>query len=143
MPPSAIPQVGRQAISFFLRDPALLAKYVMAGGTAAALELTLFSLLYMRLHLPLLVANTSALSLAILLGFLLQKTWTFRDRGAGMRQLRWYVFMQGISMVLNNMLILLFVGKLGWYAPLAKAIQIGLIFIWNFSFCRLVVFGRR
>lgn len=132
----------RQVIAFFLRDPLLLGKYVTAGGCAAALELTLFSLLYVRGEWPLLAANTFALGVSILFCFVMQKTWTFQDQGAAARQLRWYLFMQAISMFLNNALVLLFVGKLGWYAPVAKMVQIGLVFIWNFTFCRLVVFGR-
>jgi putative flippase GtrA len=36
-----------------------------------------------------------------------------------------------------------FVEGLGIYAPLAKILQIGTVFIWNYSFCRLVVFAPR
>ena len=36
-----------------------------------------------------------------------------------------------------------FVEVLQMYAPLAKILEIGIVFIWNYSFCRIVVFVRR
>ncbi len=129
--------------AFFLQDPRLFLRYVGAGALAAMLEFLLFTTFYELAAWPLLVANCGALAVAVIFCFLLQKHWTFRARGEGNRQLWLYLFMQSISAVLNNLLMLGFVEELGVYAPLAKILQIGIVFVWNYSFCRLVVFAPR
>lgn len=128
-------------IRLFLNDPGLLLKYVSAGAIAATVEFVLFTGFHQGLGWPLLAANCSALAVAVATGFALQKNWTFRARGGMSRQFRLYVLMQGISAVLNNLLIFLFVAQWAWAPPVAKVAEIGIVFVWNFSFCRLVIFA--
>ena len=132
-----------RAGAFFLHDPRLFLRYIGVGALAASVEFLLFTTLYELARWPLLAANGMALAVAVILCFILQKNWTFRARGGANRQLWLYLFMQSISAVLNNLLMLAFVDGLGLYAPFAKILQIGLVFIWNYSFCRLVVFAPR
>ena len=89
------------------------------------------------------MANSSALSFAVVVNFAAQKKWTFRAEGELTRQFRLYVLMQAVSALLNNLLIYLMIARWDWSPPLAKVIQIGLVFAWNFSCCKLVVFARR
>lgn len=126
---------------FILHDPSLFFRYIGAGAIAASVEFLLFTTFYELVGWPLLVANGAALAVAVILCFVLQKHWTFRSRGGANRQFLLYVFMQSISVVLNNLLMLGFVEGLGIYAPVAKVLEIGMVFIWNYSFCRLVVFA--
>ena len=126
---------------FFLRDPRQLLRYIGVGALAASVEFTLFTAFYQLVRWPLLVANCMSFAVALILCFLLQKLWTFRARGEGTRQLWLYLAMQSISVILNNLLMLGLVQGLGIYAPVAKVLQIGIVFIWNYSFCRLVVFS--
>jgi putative flippase GtrA len=135
-----LPSALAKGVNFFLHDPKLLLRYIGAGGTAALLELALFTALYQRAAWPLLAANSTALAVALVLCFILQKHWTFRVQGESKRQMKFYLLMQAISAVLNNFIMLALVSGLGLYAPVAKVMQIGIIFVWNFSFCRLVVF---
>ena len=128
---------------FFLHDPRLFLRYISVGAFAASVEFLLFTTFYELAGWPLLGANGVALAVAVIICFVLQKHWTFRVRGGARRQLWLYLFMQSISAVLNNLLMLGFVVGLGLYAPLAKILQIGIVFIWNYSFCRLVVFAPR
>lgn len=127
-------------LRFFLHDPKLLLRYVSAGGIAAGVEIGLFVALYQGLHWPLLVANTLALSCALLLCFALQKQWTFATKGGLGRELKLYLLMQIVSGLLNNLLIVLFVTHWAWQPLVAKVVQIGIVFMWNFSFCKLVIF---
>lgn len=132
-----------RAAMFFLHDPRLFQRYVSVGALAASVEFLLFTTFYQMAGWPLLAANGAALAVAVILCFVLQKNWTFRARGGANRQLSLYLVMQSISAILNNLLMLGFVEGLGMYAPLAKILQIGIIFVWNYSFCRLVVFAPR
>lgn len=127
-------------LSFFLHDPLLFLRYISAGGVAAVVEISLFVACYQWLHWPLLAANTLALSCALLLCFVLQKRWTFATKGGVGRQLKLYLLMQMISALLNNLLIAIFITLWAWPPLAAKVVQIGIVFMWNFSFCKLVVF---
>lgn len=131
----------KRAVRFFLQDPSQLLRYIGVGALAAAVELILFTAFYEFAQWPLLVSNCAALAVAVVLCFVLQRILTFRTREDANRQLGLYLFMQSISAVLNNLLMLGLVESLGIYAPLAKILQIGIVFIWNYSFCRLVVFA--
>ncbi len=126
---------------FFLQDPNQLLRYIGVGALAATVELVLFTTFYELAHWPLLISNCTALAVAVVLCFVLQRIWTFRTREDANRQVGLYLFMQSISAVLNNLLVLGLVESLGIYAPLAKILQIGIVFIWNYSFCQLVVFA--
>lgn len=136
-------QILRVVFAFFLRDPQVLFRYVAIGGAAATLEFVLFNAFYGALKLPLLIANCLAIAICIVFSFTLQKRWTFRDRQAVRRQLPAYAAMIGVAVLLNNVLMYLFVAHWGWHAALAKLVQIGLVFGWNFSISRLVVFAGR
>lgn len=126
---------------FFLGDPLLFLRYVSVGAVSAALEFALFGLAYEALAWPLMTANGFALGCALALNFTLQMQWTFRADGAWGRRLRRYALMQGVSAALNTALMWLMVARWGWYAPLAKVLEIGIVFAWNFTFSKLVVFA--
>jgi putative flippase GtrA len=130
-------------LHLFVGNPRQLMKYISAGGIAATVELLLFTLFHQYFVWPLLVANSCALAVAIVTSFALQRSWTFRAQGGASRQFRLYLLMQGISALFNTGLIYLFVARWGWLPPLAKVVQIGIVFVWNFSFCKLVIFSDR
>jgi putative flippase GtrA len=135
-----VPPLTRIA-QLFSHDPFLLLRYISAGTIAATVEFVLFATLYQLVGWNLLVANCTAFSFAVLICFAIQKNWTFRASGQSRRQLHLYLFMQGISAFLNNVLMFGLVIGLGIYAPVSKILQIGIVFIWNYSFCHLVVFS--
>lgn len=126
---------------FFFHDHRLFMRYILVGIASAVIEFSLFSLLYQWAGWRLLAANCLALSVAIVFNFLLHRSWTFRQRRDAGRQLRRYLFMQLVAAGLNNGLVWLFVERFGLYAPLAKLLEIGVVFLWSFSFSRLVVFA--
>jgi putative flippase GtrA len=128
------------AVDFFLRDRRLFFTYITVGAIAALSEFALFNLFYGAMKMPLMVANLSAIGIVVVFGFLSHKRFSFRDRQAFHRQLPWYLLMFGVALALNNALIYLFIAVLGWWAPLSKLLQIGICFLWNFTFSRLVVF---
>lgn len=128
---------------FFLGDLALFLRYISVGAFSALVELALFSLAYQYLAWPLLLANSAALALALVVNFTAQRQLTFRAAGQFGRQMRLYVLMQAFSALLNTLLVYLLIARWDWSPPLAKVIQIGLVFVWNFSFCKLVVFARQ
>ena len=129
-------------LRFFLHDPRLFLRYISTGTAAAVVEAGLFLLLYQQFHLPVLAANMAAIGCALMLCFWLHKHWTFGARGNLKRQLQLYLLMQAVSVLLNNLLVYLFIAHWGWPPLPAKLLQIGLVFVWNFSFCKRVIFQQ-
>lgn len=130
-----------RVLRFFLGDPLLFLRYISVGAVSAAVEFALFGIAYEWLAWPLMAANGFALGCALALNFTLQMRWTFRADGGWGRRLRGYALMQAVSAVLNTALMWLMVAHWGWYAPLAKVLEIGIVFAWNFTFSKLVVFA--
>ncbi len=136
-------RLSRNSIaSRFIGEPSIFLRYVGAGSIAALVEFSLFSFLYQMADLHLLLANCISFAVAVILCFILQKNWTFQASGNGQRHLQLYLIMQAISAVLNNVLMYIFVLQLGIYAPISKLLEIAIVFVWNYSFCRLVVFVK-
>lgn len=122
-------------------DSRTLLRYAVVGGASALVEFLVFNVLVYLKVLPVLAANLTATSFIILFSFFSHRHFTFRNPNAFSRQVRLYVAMLTVSILLNNALVYLFVLVFGWPPPLAKFLQLGLCFIWNFSCSRLIVFA--
>jgi putative flippase GtrA len=119
----------------------VLARYVTVGAASAMAEIAIFYVLVTWLAVPLMVANVITVCSVTVVGFLGQKTFTFRSRGPVTRQAPLYALQVAINFVLNNALVFVF-GHLFQMKPLvAKTLQLGLCFVFNFCFSRFVVFG--
>lgn len=136
-------QAFAAALGFFLGDRRLFFTYITVGFITVCIEFFIFNALYGLLGIPLITANLTAIGFVLLFSFFSHKRYSFRDRQAFHRQLPWYVLMLGVSISLNNLLVYLFIAVFEWPAPLSKFLQIGICFLWNFTFSRLVVFAQR
>ena len=136
-------QLFLRAFAFFFRDPRLFFRYIAVGGASALIEYTLFNVLYSAAGLATLVANSMAIAVAVIFHFNMQKRWTFRDSQSLRRQLPRYLMMIGVAAVLNNLLVYLFIEVVLLPPALAKLLQIGLLFLGQFTASRLVVFSRQ
>lgn len=125
------------------RFPATLLRYIAVGGTSAACEVLLFQLLYASAALPLLTANAIAVCIVTAVGFVGQKLFTFRQSGHTAVQVRLFALMLALNFCLNNLLVFLLVEASGLASLHAKVIQLGISFLFNFSFARFLVFRQR
>lgn len=95
-----------------------IARYVVAGTTAALCNLSILFTLVHFFHLHYLIASVLSFIGSIGAGFLLQKFWTFRDQAStGTHlQLVLYIGVTTINLGINTALMYLFVSVLGiWY----------------------------
>lgn len=58
----------------------LLVRYVISGGTATVVNLSLFFILNHVYHIYYIIASVVAFSVGFLVSLILQKFWTFQDR---------------------------------------------------------------
>lgn len=119
-----------------------LLRYATVGAASALVELMLFQGFYSFAGVPVMVANVMAICGVVVFGFLGQKRFTFRNRGPALAQARRYLLLVATSFALNNALVFLFAVALGWPATVAKVLQLGLSFLFNFAVSRYFVFGR-
>jgi putative flippase GtrA len=125
------------------RDPGTVLRYAAVGGSSAFTEFVIFNGLVYLASFSVLAANLVATLCVIAFSFISHKHFTFRNKDGYGRQLVLFVAMLGVSVLLNNGLVYLFAVTLGWPPPLAKILQLGICFFWNFSCSRLVVFAVR
>jgi putative flippase GtrA len=117
-------------------------KFSVVGLINTAIDVTLFALLIHVLNWDVLPANILSYSAGILNSFLMNKCWTFQDQKPLSRSLKPFT-----NFVLINVSSLFLSSGAVWifaqYLPemLAKLGSVGLVFVWNYSMTRLLVFS--
>lgn len=122
-----------------------LIRYLISGGTAAAVN---WSVLFLLVHIGsvyYLYASVIAFIISIGVSFAMQKFWTFRDNVVHdiRTQFSRYLFVIFLSLVLNTTLVYLFVEKLHIWYLLAQIIATLIIAITNFFCYKHFVFRDR
>lgn len=119
-------------------------KFLVAGGIGVSVNLGLFHLLYVA-GVPYLTGSIVALLVSMVVGFLLQKYWTFEDRmlaGAHVQFLQYAALALG-NLALNTAIVYVLIGKLGVFYLLAQAIAAALVATYSFFVYRWFIFGQR
>ena len=136
-------------------------KFLVVGTTGAVVDFGIYNILtrgfgwnkiYVVLSYEVIAANLVSVFLAILVNFVLNKYWTFRDPNrAVVRQGAGYFVLNGFTFVLNQLLTSFFLFR----APLtavvfgsqkdnaAKAAAIGIILFINFFGSKFFVFRAK
>ncbi len=128
-----------------LRNPRVL-KFAVVGGSGVLVNMGVLYLLthYARIHY--MVSSIFAIELSILTNFLLNNYWTWRDRmGKSLfRKLLQYHISVGVSAVLANWLLLVFLTEVaGIYYLISNLIGIGVGMLFNFVLNDLWTFRHR
>ena len=121
----------------------LLMRYLVVGGTSTLIEIGLFYSFNVQLGLQVMASNVLAVSTVTLLGFLGQKRFTFQADGHLTAQAMLYLVQLTVNFLLSNALVFLFVEIMSLVAVYAKALQLCVCLIFNFSFSKFVVFRPR
>jgi putative flippase GtrA len=109
-------------------------RYASVGGVCAAIEFTVFSILVLYFRVYYISGNVLAFGVAFLIGFWLQKTWTFRNYERRYKtQITKFLIIVGIGFLLNNFFVYLFIGVLGFPVLISKPLQLFSVFFWNYS----------
>ena len=109
-------------------------KYTLVGASGVAVNLTVIIILKEYLAVPLLLANTAAITVSILTNFILNDKWTFADVKASKGfhyRLSAFIAVSLFGMVLNTAIfgVLIFAGV---YYIAASLIAIAIVFAWNY-----------
>lgn len=117
-----------------------LIRFLVSGGSAAAVEFTVFVALHALLGNPWLIASQSiSFGCGFACSFLLNRHWVFRSGGAAWQELLRYALIAGINLVVGNAILLLLTGPLELNGYVAKFLVMAGIAVWNYLvFSRLV-----
>lgn len=117
-------------------------RYLISGGTAAAIDLGLLYLFTDIFNIYYLLSATMAFMVAFLVSFLMQKYWTFQERGREqiLGQISMFFTVGLLNVGLNAIGMYVLVDVFSVMYLLAQVIMGGLIAIGSFLIYKLVIF---
>ena len=123
----------------------LLVRYIISGGTAATVDLSLLYVFNFILGMNYLLAATLAFALAFSVSFVLQKFWTFKDVSTEGIHKQTFIYL-GTSLfglILNTLLMYVFVSFFHINVIVAQILAGGLVACCTFFISRDFVFKNR
>ncbi len=104
-------------------------KYIIAGGTAATVDLSFLYLFTSVFHIWYIFSAVMAFLIAFGVSFLLQKFWTFNDQNTERwkSQMTIYFIITSFNLSLNTLLLYLFVDYFHWHYLIAQIIAGALV----------------
>ncbi|MBU6231435.1 MAG: GtrA family protein [Patescibacteria group bacterium] len=120
-------------------------RFIIAGGTAAVVDLAALFLLTSVAHVWYLLSAVIAFILAFGVSFMLQKYWTFRDRSSDRihSQAAIYFIVTGINLGLNTLFVWLFVEYADFNYMIAQIVTSALIAVESYFIYQRFVFKDR
>ena len=116
-----------------------LVRYGMTAGTAAVVDLGLFSILC-PIYLPVAAAATFSFVCAAIVNYVLTTIFVFDEKFGAGRFMKFLAFAT-VGLMFNVCVTILVAGATSAPLPLAKAIGIGTAFLFNFWLNLAFVFG--
>ena len=113
--------------------------YLFIGGASALIEFVLFQVLYELFHVPVAPANISAVVVATIFNFLMNRNVTFKSTSHPVRSLFLYLLLFAANLALSTWAIAVMI-DLGVHSAVAKVITQVAIATWNFFIYRRFIF---
>lgn len=122
----------------------IIFRYVIAGGTAAVVDLGLLYIFTAYISLHYLSSAVIAFVGAFLVSFTLQKFWTFRDRSIQNihRQSIMYFTISLGNFFINTYLMYIFVEKIHLHYLVAQMFVGGIVACFSFFLCKYFIFTQ-
>jgi putative flippase GtrA len=119
-----------------------MAKFSLVGVVNTTIDVTLFGFFVHFLHWNVLPANMVSYSTGILNSFVMNKLWTFQDQTPFAHSLQPFVLFVVIN-ISSLFLSTAVVWLLAQHFPelVAKFLSVGVVFLWNYTLSRLLVFS--
>ena len=119
-----------------------LLRFIIAGGTAASSQILLLYVFTDILGVYYLYSSGLAFAVDLIISFILQKTWAFRDRGIETVHIQFfkYVLVALSGLLLNTVLMYLWVSMLSIWYIVAQIITGVIIAVYNFLMYRKFIF---
>ncbi|MBU3545491.1 GtrA family protein [Polynucleobacter sp. MWH-Mekk-B1] len=111
-----------------------LLKYFFVGGTAAAVDIGLFSLCAGYLGWPWIPVSICTFILATLVNYFLSIQFVFESGSRHKKHVEVIgVFLvSGLALLVNQLVLFMAIEVLGWHLIVSKIIATGAVFFWNY-----------
>ena len=119
-----------------------LFRYFFVGGFAFIIDFCALFLLTEYLNLYYLLSAPLAFLLGLIINYLLSIKWVFDKRNINKKSVEFVIFaLVGIvGLLLNQVFIWFFTEIINLYYMLSKIISSGIVFLWNFSLRKYLLF---
>jgi putative flippase GtrA len=117
-------------------------RYLVSGGTAAAVNIGCALFLYHVVHIQYLYASSIGFLMGFLVSFMLQKYWTFQNKTHTLLKLQFMYFslLTFINLGLTIVLVYLLTDKLHLYYGLSQIFTTAIVALWSFFIYGRVIF---
>jgi putative flippase GtrA len=123
---------------------ATLFQYGIVGGVAALVEWAVFWVCNNAIGLYYILSTCIAFVVATLVNFLLASKFVFKSSGYSRINEVFLVYLfSAVGLGLNILLMKLFVDFLSFWPLGSKILSTGIVFLWNYSIRRFVVYRNR
>lgn len=121
-----------------------IARYLASGGIGITVNLSAYYLL-VRAGMPYIAGSICALALSTIVGFLLQKFWTFEDRRTDVasRQLLFYSVIALANIAINTGIVFVLIHLLHVWYLLAQAVGAGVVAVSSYFLYRTFLFNSK
>jgi len=131
-------------LSFFLqliRDPKLY-RYILAGGSCAVLDISLFLLLRQHLKYHYLILATFSFVIATFANYTLCNQFVFKHQQQRSIQARFMLtyLVSGVGLLIHHTFLFLIFERLALSIVISKIVAMGAAFGWNFLSRKHLVF---
>lgn len=116
-------------------------KFLLTGVIGVSVNLGVFHVLYI-FGVPYLAGSAVGFLVAMVIGFVLQKYWTFEDRSHERAHVQFalYTLLALGNLMLNTGIVYVLIGKLGMYYLLAQAVGAAVVAGASFFIYRAFIF---
>ena len=120
-----------------------IAKFLTTGAIGITINLSIYHTLVV-VGVQYLAGSAIALGIAMIVGFLLQKYWTFEEHSPERARVQFmqYVGVGLAGLALNSAVVYLLVGHFGVWYLLAQAIGAGIVAVFSFFMYREIIFKQ-
>lgn len=128
-----------------IRRYAKVIRFLIAGGSAAVVNLGVLYVLTEELMMWYVLASVYAFIAAFFVSFMLQKYWTFKEHTHALvkRQMLMYLGTAGVNILIGTALLYIFVEYLGLHYLFGQVISQGLIAFLSYFVYQHVIFKQR
>lgn len=120
----------------------LVLRFVIAGGTATVVNLTILYVLTDIFNVHYLISAIISFLVAFVVSFSLQKFWAFGDFGTAKLHIQatQYFLFSGVNLTLNTVLMYVFTDLLGVWYFLSQIFAAAIIAVESFLVYRFIIF---
>ena len=117
-------------------------RYLVAGGTATVVDMSVLFVLYQFLHLNYLIAAAIGYACGIMTNFTINVLFVFESTGRIKKEFVIFVSVGAVGLLWTELILWSLAEKLAFPVMLAKVVAIIFVLFWNFFMRKKLVFRK-